>query len=108
MGRREYRATPNGRAIGMMRKHISRMLTVDKIGGTEEILGYNRGDFVAHIESIFSEGMTWDNHGEWHVDHKEPIISFINKDINDPKIINALENLQPLWAFDNLSKGSKF
>ena len=49
--------------------------------------------------------MSWDNYGKWHVDHKKPI-SLFNK--NTPAhIVNALSNLQPLWAKDNLSKGKR-
>ncbi len=50
--------------------------------------------------------MTWENHGEWHVDHKVPVSSF-SPDA-DMKVVNALSNLQPLWAEDNISKGCKY
>ena len=50
--------------------------------------------------------MSWDNYGEWHIDHKKPISKF--KDGISISTINALSNLQPLWAKDNLSKGNKF
>ena len=40
--------------------------------------------------------MTWSNHGEWHVDHIKDVSSF-SKDTH-PSIVNALTNLQPLWA----------
>jgi hypothetical protein len=62
-------------------------------------------DLKKNIESKFIDGMTWDNYGEWHIDHIKPISSF-NKN-EEPKIVNSLDNLQPLWAFDNLSKGCK-
>ena len=50
--------------------------------------------------------MSWENYGEWHIDHKKPISKFDKK--TNLKIINSLCNLQPLWAKDNLSKGNKF
>jgi len=40
--------------------------------------------------------MSWDNYGEWHVDHIKPLISFDKN--THPSIVNALSNLQPLWA----------
>ena len=54
----------------------------------------------------FKEGMCWENHGSWHIDHKKPISKF--KEGTSPKIVNSLCNLQPLWAEENLSKGNKF
>jgi hypothetical protein len=40
--------------------------------------------------------MTWDNYGEWHIDHVKRVSEF---DKETPmNIVNALNNLQPLWA----------
>lgn len=74
----------------------------------EEIVGYSRLDLKKRIECQFKEGMSWENRSEWHIDHKKPISRFISQGVTDPKIINALSNLQPLWAHENLSKGSSF
>ena len=54
--------------------------------------------------------MTWYNHGDWHVDHVIPL-SFFKYDSTDDvefKFCWSLENLQPLWAEDNISKSDKF
>jgi len=53
--------------------------------------------------------MTWDNYGEWHVDHKLPISSFNFKSEKDPIFLEcwSLDNLQPLWCIENWEKGSK-
>lgn len=65
-------------------------------------MGYSATDLKKHIESQFEEGMTWDNWGEWHIDHKRPVINF---DKNEKQcVVNALDNLQPLWAHENLTK----
>ena len=53
--------------------------------------------------------MSWDNYGlhGWHVDHIKPCASFdLSKPIEQRKCFN-FNNLQPLWAIDNLRKGSK-
>ena len=71
-------------------------------------LGYSSQDLRKRIESQFKTGMTWDNHGEWHIDHIKPISLFISQGETRPVIINALRNLQPLWAKDNIAKGSKY
>ena len=41
------------------------------------------------------------------IDHIVPIDFYLKKGITDMKIINGLNNLQPLWAKDNLKKGNR-
>ena len=69
-----------------------------------------------HLEKQFNTnqetmGMSWDNYGEWHVDHIIPIDFFIkNHDFNDVEIQKECfnySNLQPLWAVENIKKGNK-
>ena len=74
----------------------------------ENLMGYTYERLREHIESQFKEGMSWDNRSEWHIDHIKPIKAFMDEGITDPAIINALDNLQPLWANENLSKGAKY
>jgi hypothetical protein len=71
---------------------------------TESMLGYSWKDFKESFESKFKEGMSWDNHGEWEIDHIIPIVWFIRNSVFEIKMVNALSNLQPLWAKDNLAK----
>lgn len=83
---------------------------------TFELLGYTSKDLKTHLESKFKEGMSWDNYGMygWHIDHIRPTASFIfiNKDgdvcLEQVKECWSLENLQPLWATENILKGSKY
>lgn len=77
-----------------------------KLDKTDNMLGYSYHQFKQRIEMNFKDGMTWGNHGLWHIDHKKPISKF--KRGTPSRIVNMLSNLQPLWAFDNLSKGNKF
>lgn len=72
---------------------------------TQEMLGAEWEIVKAHIESKFTEGMTWSNHGDWHVDHIVPLAS-ANTEEELIKLSNY-KNLQPLWAEDNLKKGDK-
>lgn len=72
---------------------------------TINILGYSPLQFKIHLESLFIDDMSWDNYGKWHIDHIIPLSKF---DKNTPiHIVNALSNIQPLWAKTNLSKGNK-
>jgi len=82
------------------------------LGSSERLFGFTREKLVLHIENKFSEGMSWEAllRGEIHIDHIRPIASFNINSIEDPdfKACWSLDNLQPLWAKDNLLKGSSF
>lgn len=67
---------------------------------TKDILDYTVEDLKTHLESKFTSGMTWENHGEWHIDHIVPVSNFKFKSIDDEdfKKCWSLDNLQPLWA----------
>jgi hypothetical protein len=82
---------------------------VAKYRSTFELLGYSLKELMTHLEALFTEGMTWDNYGEWHVDHKIPMNSFNFETTDDRefKLCWCLDNLQPLWGSDNLTKGTK-
>ena len=67
-----------------------------KEGHTIDLLGYSAIELKGYITKLFTESMTWDNYGEWHIDHIKPVSSFpIETSMN---VVNALSNLQPLWA----------
>jgi hypothetical protein len=78
-----------------------------KTDKTEAILGCSFEYFKTHIESQFTEGMSWDNYGlkGWHLDHIIPLASA--KTEEDVIQLNHYTNLQPLWAIDNWKKGSR-
>lgn len=93
-----------------LRNSLKRILNNWKGGRSdmEIIHGYTYENLISRIEFQFKDGMSWDNRSEWHIDHKKPISRFLEQGITDPRIINALSNLQPMWASDNMSKSSKF
>lgn len=76
--------------------------------GIENKIGYSLFELKERIETNFKEGMSWQNYGEWVIDHKKPISSFTKKGIFNPSHINMLCNLQPLWYIENAKKGDKF
>jgi hypothetical protein len=82
---------------------------INKNGHYFEILGYTPYDLIEHIESKFTEGMSWENYGEFHIDHITPISSFNIQEIGDNEFMRcwALENLQPMWAEENIRKSNK-
>lgn len=74
---------------------------------SESLVGYSFTDLRNHLEKQFLKGMSWSNYGDWHIDHITPISYFISQGISDPAVVNALPNLRPMWAKDNISKGAK-
>ena len=72
---------------------------------SQQILGCTWPELVAHIERQFAPGMTWENRGEWHIDHSIPLATAETE--ADIVRLNHYTNLQPLWAEDNLRKGDK-
>ena len=64
-------------------------------------------ELKVYLQEQFQEDMTWDNYGEWHIDHKIALISFNLEDREEFLKACNYSNLQPLWAIDNLKKGSR-
>jgi AraC-like DNA-binding protein len=80
-----------------------------KSGSTIRDLGCSIVELKRHLEDQFDDNMSWDNYGldGWHIDHIVPLASFNLTDEDQFKKACHYTNLQPLWAKDNLSKGSK-
>jgi hypothetical protein len=76
---------------------------------TEHILGCTIEEFIQHIQTQFTEGMTLENHGQgigkWNIDHIIPISSA--KTEEEIYKLNHYTNLQPLWWEENMAKGKK-
>lgn len=79
-----------------------------KNGSAVKDLGCSIEDFKIYLESKFSEGMSWENYGEWHIDHIKPLSLFNLKCREDIKEACHYTNLQPLWAIDNLRKHNNY
>ncbi len=73
-----------------------------------ELLGCTIDELKRYLEQQFKEGMTWDNYGEWHVDHIKPCASFNFFNENEQKECFHFTNLQPLWAEDDMKKHDKY
>lgn len=96
------------RVRSLVRRSLKRGVKSDTLNN---ILDYSMMDLRLHLESKFKDGMSWDEFmkGNIHIDHIIPISHFKPKstDSHEFKKCWALENLQPLWASDNLSKAGK-
>jgi len=72
---------------------------------TFEILGCDYDTFEKHIADKFTEGMSLDNHGEWHLDHQIPLaLAETEEEVVE---LCHYTNYQPLWGKDNLEKNDK-
>ena len=115
-GKNHYSYNPNREEVednqfwynkirGILRNCLNR-LEKSKEGHTIDILGYSAKDLQNHIENH----PNWVNvkDGKWHTDHIFPVKAFIEHGLIDGKyikLINGLDNLQPLSEYDNESKG---
>ena len=77
-----------------------------RTGSAVRDLGCSIPEFQAHISVQFQPGMSWENWGDWHLDHKRPLASFDLTDPEQVKLACHYTNYQPLWAVDNLVKGT--
>lgn len=72
---------------------------------TFQILGISCIDFKIYIENLFQDGMSWENYGDWHLDHITPVSSATTEE--SLLSLNYYKNFQPLWAIDNRTKGNR-
>lgn len=94
-----YRLQCNMRTMG--NRVVKQLSLGKKPACTEKWQGCTAEELKTYLESIFTEGMTWENYGEWHVDHIRPVCSFSAEEWEQ---INHYTNLRPLWAEDNIAK----
>ena len=94
------------RKISKNLRHRLRKAMLGETRGISAVrdLGISIAEFRVWIESKFSNGMSWENYGEWHLDHVKPLARF---DLSvDSEVLQACnyKNIQPLWAEDNRAK----
>jgi hypothetical protein len=106
---RQYRNKPHTKLIRNLRRRLNHVLRgVHKSAHTMELIGCSIEQLKEYLEKQFQSGMSWENYGEWHVDHIRPCASFDLTDPDQQRVAFNYRNLQPLWAKDNLSKGAKY
>ena len=78
---------------------------ISKKNTTFDLVGCTPQELKIHLEEKFQSGMSWENQGKWHIDHKIPLSSA--KTEEELYKLCHFTNLQPLWATENIKKGSK-
>lgn len=103
----------SSRLNGFLKKEGSQKTASIKI-----LIGATKEELKKYLESKFyqnpktKEQMTWKNYGSsWEVDHIKPCVAFRDEDVTkhetQKKIMN-INNLQPMWTFENRSKKDKY
>ena len=107
---KKTRSTPQGKLNNCMCRNIGKALKGNEKGRRwESLVDFKLDQLKKHLEKHFLSGMTWDNYGKWHIDHVIPtsVFNFEKPEDDDFKRCWSLQNLQPLWALDNIKKGNK-
>ena len=108
--RRKKAGSPAYRLRKRMTNVIWRSLRAGKAGRSwTDLVGYSVEELMAHLEAQFTDGMSWDNMGEWHLDHLYPgsLFRFTSPDDLEFALCWSLHNLRPMWGPDNTGKGDK-
>lgn len=88
-----------------LRRRVGQIL---KAGSAVKDLGCSVEFLKQYLTDQFQDGMSWENHGQWHIDHKKPLASFNLADRKQFLEACHYTNLQPLWAVDNQRKGANY
>jgi GNAT superfamily N-acetyltransferase len=112
-GSNSYRCNPNRNEIlsrktfrKLCERLIIRTLQSSKKTKTNKLLGYSPEQLRLRIEEMIVSGGLQGK--SIHIDHYFPVSAFLEYEIYDPKLINALDNLRPLEKIDNLEKHDKY
>lgn len=106
--KRKFYSDPEFRLLHNMRNRLNNAVNSNgKWGRTLELIGCKASDLKAHLQAKFKDGMTWDNYGQWHVDHIRPCDSFDLTQPDQQRACFHYSNLQPMWATENIKKSAK-
>jgi hypothetical protein len=97
--------------LGALRSRLNKFINNKfKSKKTLELIGCTIDNLKKHLESQFKQNMSWYNYGikGWHIDHIIPCYFFNLKNFEEQKKCFHYTNLQPLWWWENLSKGCKY
>lgn len=100
----------NRRVRDSLNHRISEALqtqNLTKNNKTFNYVGCSRDELKKWFEYNFENGMSWDNYGEWHIDHVMPCSLFDLSREDDKLNCFSWKNLRPCWAYENITKGNK-
>lgn len=110
IARERYKTDIEHKIAVSHRNRLNSVIKFKRNFKSADLLGCSLKEVRAHLESKFQSGMSWDNYGDWHIDHVIPLYDFNLSLKEEQQKAFHYTNLQPLWAIDNLRKnkyGSK-
>jgi hypothetical protein len=109
--RERYKNDENYRLTKLLRERFRTALKSKNIKKKSHVLELTSCsiDFLKdYLSKQFKKGMSWDNQGEWHIDHRKPCASFDLSNEEDQRKCFHYTNLQPLWEKENMEKSANF
>lgn len=105
--RDRYQSDIQYKVACLIRARLRQAIQKAKTVKSSSVSDLDIAKLIQRIELNFKAGMSWDNHGEWHIDHVKPVAAFAAQG-RDIGMANSLCNLRPEWKSDNMVKSSKF
>lgn len=102
--RDRYHRDVNFKLAITLRNRLNYAIKGEKSGSAVRDLGCTVEQLKFYLEGKFQVGMTWENHGKWHIDHELPLSFFDLSNREEYLKACHYKNLQPLWAQENLRK----
>lgn len=97
---------PNAKLAHTIRVRINRAIK-NKAWSATKSLGCTIQELKLFIENKFQKGMSWENYGQWQLDHIYPLSKFDLTIKSEFEKACHYTNLQPLWKTDNIRKGNR-
>lgn len=105
---KKYQEDQTFRLLKCLRSRFYKAVTrAQRAGTTLQLVGCTSEQLRQHLEAQFTDGMSWDNFGDWEIDHKHPCAKFDLSDPEQQRQCFHYTNLQPLWAEVNRRKAAK-
>ncbi len=105
---RKYYKKPKQRLRNAMAQGIRNSIKNKGGKSWESLVDFNFKELKEHLEKRFQKGMNFENYGRWHIDHIIPVsrFDFVSPKDKEFKMCWSLNNLQPMWGDENLSKNA--
>lgn len=103
-----YKTDLNFKIRKQLRSRLSQAVNKSqKVGSAIKDLGCSIDFLKKYFETLFQPNMTWDNWGEWEIDHIEPLCKFDLTIKEQFEYVVNYKNLQPIWKSEHIIKSTK-